>query len=130
MALTDDERTYLNDQPLGRIATASAAGVPDVAPVSFTLNPDDTIDVGGMDITKTVKHGNVVANGRAALVVDDLATIDPWRPRGVKVRGAATLHEDAAGKAFIRIHPEKVWSWGINVDAETYFAGIIEKREV
>lgn len=129
MALTDHERTYLRDQPLGRIATASAGGVPDVAPVTFTLNDDDTIDVGGLDITKTVKHRNVAANGRAAIVVDDLASTDPWRPRGVKLRGEASLHEDAAGKAFIRIHPEKVWSWGINPDAEPYFAGVIEKRK-
>lgn len=128
MALTDEERTYLQSQPLGRIATATPGGEPDVAAVSFTLNDDDTVDVGGLDITKTVKYRNVVANGRAALVVDDLATVDPWRPRGLKLQGAATVYEDGAGKAVIRIHPEKVWSWGLNADAEPYFAGIIEKR--
>jgi pyridoxamine 5'-phosphate oxidase family protein len=62
------------------------------------------------------------------VVVDDLASIDPWRPRGVKVRGGVTL-EDDGGKPRIRIHPDTVWSWGINESAPKRFAGI-EKRRV
>ena len=37
MSFTESERTYLEGQPLGRIATASASGEPDVAPVTLGL---------------------------------------------------------------------------------------------
>lgn len=30
----------------------------------------------------------------------------------------------------MRIHPEVIWSWGINPDAEKHFAGMIERRTV
>jgi len=60
--------------------------------------------------------------------MDDLASVDPWAPRGVKVRGTATL-EEARGGMRIRIVPEVVWSWHLNVDAEKHFLGI-EKRVV
>jgi pyridoxamine 5'-phosphate oxidase family protein len=48
---------------------------------------------------------------RAAVVVDDLASTSPWRPRGVEVRGRAeAIHEPSP---LIRIHPERIVSWGI-----------------
>ena len=48
-------------------------------------------------------------SGRA--VIDDLASTDPWRPRGIEVRGRAeTLNGD---RPLIRIHPERIVSWGI-----------------
>jgi hypothetical protein len=28
-------------------------------------------------------------NGRAAIVIDDLASLDPWQPRGIEIRGRA-----------------------------------------
>jgi pyridoxamine 5'-phosphate oxidase family protein len=59
-------------------------------------------------------------------VIDDLASVDPWRPRGVKIRGDATI-EDDGGRLRIRIRPSVVWSWGINQNAEKRFASI-EKR--
>ena len=50
-------------------------------------------------------------SGRAAIVIDDLASTDPWRPRGIEVRGRAeTLNGD---RPLIRIHPERIVSWGI-----------------
>jgi pyridoxamine 5'-phosphate oxidase family protein len=61
-------------------------------------------------------------------VIDDLVSVDPWRPRGVKVRGPATL-EDDGGRPRIRIHPQVVSSWGINTGAEKRFASI-ERRIV
>jgi len=27
-----------------------------------------------------------------AIVIDDLATVDPWTPRGIEIRGIAQLH--------------------------------------
>ena len=51
-------------------------------PVSFRYNPDeDTIDVGGNGFVGRKKYRDVQRNPRIAIVIDDLATIDPWRPR-------------------------------------------------
>lgn len=124
---TDAELEYLAAQRIARLATASAAGQPDVSPVGFAVD-GDSITSGGMDITKTIRYRHLQANPVAALVVDDLASIDPWRPRGVKVRGAAVI-EHLDGGMQIRITPETIWSWGINDGAETHF-GPIEKRQV
>jgi pyridoxamine 5'-phosphate oxidase family protein len=124
---TDLEVDYLRSQQLARLATASASGQPDVSAVGFGLE-DDTIVSGGLDITKTVRYRHLSENPQATVVVDDLASVDPWRPRGVKVRGAATL-EDHDGRLRIRITPEVIWSWGINPDGEKRFASI-ERRIV
>jgi len=124
---TPAELEYLRSQPLARIATASATGVPDVAAVGFGVD-GDTLVTGGFDISKTVRYRNLLANPTATIVIDDLATVDPWAPRGVKVRGSATL-EEARGGLRIRIVPEVVWSWHLNQDAEKHFHGI-EKRLV
>lgn len=83
-----------------------------------------------MDNPKTLKWRNVTATGRAAFVVDDLATVDPWSPRGVKLRGSATADTDPDGRTVIRITPEIIWSWGINPNAPKHFAGLIERRVV
>lgn len=80
MSLTETERLYLTTQRLGRVATASASGEPDVAPVTFQLTADGRIEIDGLDNPKTMKWRNVSATGPAAFVVDDLATIDPWTP--------------------------------------------------
>ncbi len=124
---TDEELAYLRTQRLARIATSSASGQPDVAPVGFGLD-DDAVVSGGLDITKTVRYKNLLENPRATLVVDDLASTDPWTPRGVKVRGSASIesHEDGLR---IRIVPDVIWSWGINEGREKRFSSV-ERRTV
>jgi pyridoxamine 5'-phosphate oxidase family protein len=112
MVFTDVELEYLDTQRLARIATVSAQGEPDAAAVGFRVDGDEVV-VGGLDNTKTRKYWNVKATGRASLVVDDLASIDPWRPRMVKVTGTATIGTDDRGKPTIRIRPETVWSFGL-----------------
>jgi pyridoxamine 5'-phosphate oxidase family protein len=130
MTFTDDEMEYLAGQRLGRIATASATGVPDVAPVTFRIAADGQIEIDGMDNPKTLKWRNVAATSRAAFVVDDLASVEPWIPRGVKLRGSASADTDDNGRHVIRISPATVWSWGVNPDAPKHFGGIIERREL
>jgi pyridoxamine 5'-phosphate oxidase family protein len=66
------------------------------------------IEIGGMDLTRTKKFRDVTRTGRAAIVIDDLASIDSWHVRGVEIRGRA----DATDPPRIRIHPERVISWG------------------
>ena len=124
---TEAEIEYLQGQPLARIATASASGVPDVAAVGFGLDGDEIV-TGGFDITKTVRYTNLIANRRATIVIDDLASVAPWSPRGVKVRGRVILEEEGRGMR-IRIIPEVIWSWHLNTDAEKHFLGV-EKRVV
>jgi len=95
-----------------RMATASPTGRPDVAPVGFGVEGDDIV-TAGFDITRTVRYRNISANPRATLVIDDLATVDPWAPRGIKLIGTAVI-EEVAGAPRFRITPEVIISWGIN----------------
>jgi pyridoxamine 5'-phosphate oxidase family protein len=120
--LTKAQIDYLGTQRLGRIATSGADNKPHVVPTSFRYNTDlGTIDVGGMRVARTKKYRDVQANPTAAIVVDDLVSTDPWTPRMLEIRGRAEAiasgGEDLGpgfGAAFIRIHPEKVNSFGID----------------
>lgn len=111
-AFTQREVDYLRSQPLMRFASASPTGRPDVAAVVFEVDGDDIV-TAGFDIAKTVRYRNVQANPRAAVVIDDLAAVEPWTPRGIKVRGRVRIEGDDSGQRF-RITPEVIWSWGIN----------------
>ena len=111
---TESEVEYLRGgRRLARIATVGADGIPHVVPVGmWSYNePEGTIDVSGHDMSSSKKFRDVARNGRAAIVVDDLASTDPWRPRAVEVRGRA----EAIGgpEPVIRIHPQRVVSWGL-----------------
>jgi pyridoxamine 5'-phosphate oxidase family protein len=110
---TDAELAYLTgERRLARIATVGADGTPHVVPVGWTFNAEqDTIDVSGRQFETTKKFRDAARSGRAAIVIDDLASIDPWRPRGVEVRGRAEAIPGA--DALIRIHPARIVSWGL-----------------
>jgi pyridoxamine 5'-phosphate oxidase family protein len=112
-AFTPAELTYLTgERRLARLATVGSDGMPHVAPVGFTYNPDlGVIDIGGRNLLATKKFHDVQQAGRAAAVVDDLATTDPWRPRGVEIRGRAEALTD---EALIRIWPDRIVSWGLD----------------
>ena len=118
------EIDYLASQRLARIATAGPDNQPHVVPVSFRYNPDtDTIDVGGHDFAKRKKWRDVHGNPRVAIIIDDLASIDPWRPRMIEVRGVAEVLQaggDRVGSGFdphmFRIWPRRIISMGIQGD--------------
>jgi pyridoxamine 5'-phosphate oxidase family protein len=111
-AFSDRELGYLlGERRLARIATVGKDGTPHVPPVGWSYNAEhDTIDVSGRDFERSKKYRDVKARGRAAIVIDDLASTNPWRPRGVEVRGRAEALDQPA---LIRIHPERVVSWGL-----------------
>jgi len=111
---TDTELRYLTGgRQLGRIATVGADGTPHVVPVAWIYNAvRDTIDVGGHELERTKKFRDVARTGRAAIVIDDLESADPWRPRAVEVRGRAEAI--ALPTPLIRIHPERIVSWGLD----------------
>ena len=120
---TQGELAYLASQPLGRLATVHPDGTLQNSPVGFAYNAAlETIDIGGRDMQATRKFGNVAATGRAAFVVDDLASIRPWLPRCLEIRGhaEAIAHPtDSAARfpgAIIRIHPARIISFGIDPD--------------
>ena len=109
-AFTEAELAYLQgERRLARLATVGSDGTPHVAPVGWRLADDGAVEVDGIDLDRTKKYRDIRATGRAAIVVDDV--LPPWQPRGVEVRGRAEAR--AAPRPLIRIHPERVVSWGI-----------------
>jgi pyridoxamine 5'-phosphate oxidase family protein len=74
--------------------------------------------VSGRDFTAAKKYRDVAATSRAAIVIviviviNDLASLDPWRPRGIEIR----CHAQTVGgsEPCIVIHPDRVISWGLD----------------
>lgn len=61
---------------------------------------------------KNVLDGNT----QVALIIDDLASVQPWRPRGIKIHGTAEVVERSGHfgpGSYIVITPTVSWSWGI-----------------
>jgi pyridoxamine 5'-phosphate oxidase family protein len=110
---TDAELGYLTGgRQLGRIATVGADGTPHVVPVAWIYNAArDTIEIGGYELERTKKFRDIARTERAAIVIDDLESTDPWHPRGIEVRGRAEAI--AMPTALIRIYPERIVSWGL-----------------
>jgi pyridoxamine 5'-phosphate oxidase family protein len=130
-AFTTDELEFLGggrqaggQGKLARIATVGKDGTPHVVPVGmWTHNAaEDTIEVRGRGLEQTKKFRDVARSGRAAIVIDDMVKLDPseqqggWdsRPRAVEVRGPADVI--AGPDPVIRIHPERIVSWGTDPD--------------
>jgi pyridoxamine 5'-phosphate oxidase family protein len=130
------EVEYIKTQRLARIATAAPSVEssrekqqrgehttiqPDVVPVGFDFD-GDYFYVGGMNILKSTKYKNVLKNNKVAIIIDDLKSIDPWDPRGLKIYGTTDVvtrqggYMDGTGHSnptYIRVKPDKKWSWGI-----------------
>ena len=119
-AFTEKELEYLRSQRLARIATADSGGQPHVVPVGFRVSAEAAaIEVGGRNFGKTKKYRDIRANPKVAIVIDDLASVTPWKPRGIEVRGTAVLQDGGGGpvpsdQPWARITPERIVSWGIN----------------
>ena len=117
--LSEPEVNYLKSQRLARVATVSDDGQPDVVPVAFEYDGEYFwVGSHSQDIFfKTRKYKNVKnGNAKVALVVDDLKTVQPWRPRCIRVYGRAEVmqHEGIFGPGkYLRITPETSWSIGI-----------------
>jgi pyridoxamine 5'-phosphate oxidase family protein len=67
--------------------------------------------VTGHSVQETKKWRDVARGGRAAVVIDDLASVNPFRPRAIEIRGRAEAI--STPEALIRIHPERIVSWGL-----------------
>jgi len=112
---TEAELAYLrSERRLARIATVAADGTPHVTPVGWSLADGDTVvEVGGIALESTKKFRDVRRGGRAAIVIDDIASVDPWHVRGVEICGRAEALAEP-GRSVIRIHPRRVLSWGLD----------------
>ena len=115
---------YLKTQRLARIATASPKGMPEVSPVGFEFDGKYFwVGSHSQDIFhRTKRYRNITkGNARVSIVIDDLVSVDPWRPRGIKVSGRAEVmeHTGIFGKGmYFRISPTTTVSWGIEPPKE------------
>jgi len=134
---SEKEIGYLRGQRLGRMATADGDGTPHIAPVGFQLGPDAaSIDIGGHGLSNSKKWRDLQVNQKIAFVVDDLASVDPWTPRGIEIRGRAELHHEGGEQRFgdgwdaawFSIVPQRIISWGI--EAPPFTAGGRSARSV
>jgi pyridoxamine 5'-phosphate oxidase family protein len=113
------EVEYMKSQRLCRFATVSRDGQPDVVPVAFEFD-GKYFYVGShsQDIFHHTRKYKNVKDGatKVALVIDDLKSIDPWRPRSIRVYGIAEVvdHDGMFGSGkYLRITPKVSWSFGI-----------------
>jgi pyridoxamine 5'-phosphate oxidase family protein len=122
-AFTPAELDYLKSQRIGRLATVGADGQPHVVPVNIYFNSElDAIEIGGhSNFAKRKKYRDVLKNPRVAIVVDDIASTNPWAVRGVEIRGTAEVLPTGGEKLrqglepeMFRIRPHRIVSWGIN----------------
>ncbi len=132
---TDAEVEYLKSQPLGRLATVGPDDRPHVTPVGVFYDPEtETIVIGGYadtDMAASKKFRDARRRPDVAFVVDDLATVDPWSPRFIEIRGRAETHTEGGEEvgerigadimpfdpAYIRIRPRRILASGINGDS-------------
>lgn len=120
-AFGEPEQAYLAEQRLGRLATVGPDEQPHVTPVGFGIDAESGgITITGYDFAETKKFRDAETHPQVAFVVDDLASVDPWRPRGVEIRGdAATFREGGEERgpgsdgAWLLIRPTRIISWGL-----------------
>ncbi|WP_433199914.1 PPOX class F420-dependent oxidoreductase [Nocardia sp. CA-107356] len=119
-ALTPEQIDYLHTQRLGRLATVRPDGAPQNSPVGFRYNADlGTIDIAGWNMGTSWKFRNIATNNRVAFVVDDIASVQPWRVRCLEIRGTAEQLTDVdpyipgVSREMIRIHPTRIIAFGL-----------------
>src|SRR6476646_4450489 len=84
------EESYLKSRLIARLATAAPDGTVQNSPVGFFLNDElNTFDIWGQRMGRTKKFANVAGYPQAALVIDDLVSVNPWIARGIEIRGLA-----------------------------------------
>lgn len=119
MSFTGEEIAYLRTQSLARLATVSPDGQPDVVPVAFEFDGTGFwVGGSGQTVLATRKVRNVEAgNHKAALVVDDLVSFDPFVARSIRIYGRAHPPVERQGLVgpglYMRIEPLLSWSWNM-----------------
>ncbi|MFE6860044.1 PPOX class F420-dependent oxidoreductase [Nocardia sp. NPDC057668] len=120
MTFTSNEQQFLAEAGIGRLATVAPDGTVQNNPTGYRINADGTIDIGGMRMRPSRKYRNVEAGSRVSFVIDQQVSWEPYVIRGVEIRGTAQALDDQEPpfphqeRAIIRIHPERIISWGID----------------
>jgi pyridoxamine 5'-phosphate oxidase family protein len=114
---SEKERAYLQTQLLARLATVAANGQPDADAVGFEFDGARFL-LGGYSLERSRRYKNIAAGQRkVSLIIDDLKTLEPIDPRGIKIHGEAeiiTRQEGFLGPGtYLAITPKVSWSWGI-----------------
>ena len=114
---SESEVAYIRSQRLARLATASPRTLqPDVAAVVYQFD-GTCFYIGGLEQETTLKFKNSKANPKAALVIDDLESVKPWLPRGIKIHGDIDIVErrvEVGSPLHLRLRPRVKWVWGID----------------
>ncbi len=117
---SEAEIAYLKSQYLARLATVSNDAQPTVDAVGFEFD-GARFYIGGLDLPASRKYKNVAAGNRqVSLIIDDLESVQPWKPRQIKVHGRAEIVERAGRfgqKEYLAITPTVSWSFGIEGEA-------------
>jgi pyridoxamine 5'-phosphate oxidase family protein len=128
---TDGEVAYLTGQLLGRLATVGTDGRPSVRPVGVVYDPEaQGIVIGGhagSNMAGSKKFRDARSRPEVSFLVDDLAAVDPWTPRGMEIRGHAETYTEGGERvglrldasfpfdpAWILIRPRRILAWGID----------------
>jgi pyridoxamine 5'-phosphate oxidase family protein len=122
--LTDGELAFIKEQRIGRLATASPTGAPDVAPaLAIYRRSLGAFLLGGQGLERTRRYQNARRNPQASLVFDALSW-EPYELRGVKVAGSISVHVadeeinlGTMGVPLLVMRPERKWSWGLEEKA-------------
>lgn len=113
----EHEIAYLHSQRLGRLATVDGDGQPTVDAVGYAFD-DGVFTIGSRADMRATRKGRNVEDGmtKVSLIVDDLASVDPWRPRGIRIHGVAHV-ADIDGQfgpgTYLVVRPSVTWSWGL-----------------
>lgn len=129
MSFKTHEIEFMKAADLARLATIQPDGTLQNSPVGFTYNEAlGTVDIHGYRMSKSRKFRNLASNNTVALVVDDIASRNPWRVRCLEIRGTAEQigsgdrrtepNGDEIDTAIIRITPRRIISFGID-DTDT-----------
>jgi pyridoxamine 5'-phosphate oxidase family protein len=129
---SEAEVAYLKSQYLARLATVSSQGQPTVDAVGFEFD-GARFYIGGINLPATRKYKNVAAgNHKVSLIIDDLESVQPWKPRQIKVHGVAEIVERDGRfgeKEYLAITPAVSWSFGIEAGAN-YQAGRVAPKKI
>ena len=113
---SEQELAFLQAQPLVRIATVDNDGQPTVDVVGFQFD-GARFYIGGHQLQTTRKYKNIMlGNRKVSLIIDDLKSLRPWQPRGIRIHGIAEVveHQGHLGPgSYLAIAPLVSWSWGI-----------------
>ena len=80
----------------------------------FSRLMHDLLDLSNLNSQHLSKYKNVRAgNDKVALLIDDMESIKPWKPRGIRIYGTAEFIERTGQfgpGTYMRITPEVSWS--------------------